>query len=184
MTSIPETLRSLQVFQTAFWYYICSTNSKKEPRWERWFLPQTLHMGGAIKPGHWGSLAGGKHGEESVGFTTPVSQTSDCDRGGLLKHWVVEANSQMSHWGFLPLLPEGRTLDCDSGGQTPPTQPSPIKNIHSNTKPQFLLTYIITSSILFISSYFLQCKSTGVPFKTPETSLTATVTPKCLERTG
>lgn len=153
MTSIPGTLRSLRVFQTAFWRYSCSTNSKKNPD-EKNCSCHTLHMGGAIKPGHWASLAGGEHGEESVGLITPVSQTSDCDRGGLLKHWVVEANSQMSHWGFLPLLPEGRTLDCDSGGQTPPTQPSPIKNIHSNTKPQFLLTYIITSSILFISSFF------------------------------
>lgn len=41
--------------------------------------------------------AGGEHGGAAVGLTTPISQTSDCDRGGLLKLWVVEANSQMSH---------------------------------------------------------------------------------------
>lgn len=57
-----------------------------------------------------------------------ITQTSDCDRGGLLKPWVVDANSQMSHLGFLPLLPEGRTLDCDSGGQTSPAQQSSTSN--------------------------------------------------------
>lgn len=40
---------------------------------------------------------GGESAGESVGLIIPVSHTSDCDTvGGLLKLWVVEANSQMS----------------------------------------------------------------------------------------
>lgn len=60
--------------------------------------------------------SGAEHSGASVGLTTPVSQTSDCDTGG------VEANSQMSLLAFLPVMPEGRTLDYDTGGQTPPAQ--------------------------------------------------------------
>lgn len=48
----------------------------------------------------------------------------DCDSVALLKAGAVETNSQMSHLNFLPVLPEGRTLDCESKGH-PPTPHTP-----------------------------------------------------------
>lgn len=81
--SVAKALRNFKGFQAASYAYSCFNWSVRK-------------MGGAIRPGHRGTLAGGERGGESVGLIIPVSQTSDCDRGGLLKPWVVEANSQMS----------------------------------------------------------------------------------------
>lgn len=124
--------------------------------WER--LLWTLHIGGAIRPGHRGPLAGGEYGGVAVGLTTQSDQW--LWQRGFIKALggrgqqpdVTLRFPSSAAWGKDAWL---RQCWSDTSNLTQSAISKP------NTKPQISLTCNSLSSILFC---FLQTKLTSVKF--------------------